>query len=129
MSTEEEVQPCKQTRTPIAPTQSELDEHRIDHLPYREWCSDCVEGFGREAPHVSDEAKVSWVPMISTDYLFITKRGAFSKNEYEPLEGEEHLKVIVVYGSKSKSLFSHVVPRKGPDEEGYAVECSVQDIL
>ena len=52
-STEEEVQPRRVQRTPVLPTQSELDEHRIDHLPYRSWCPECVEGFGREMEHQS----------------------------------------------------------------------------
>ena len=27
---------------PEQPTQSELVHHRVTHLPYREWCTDCV---------------------------------------------------------------------------------------
>ena len=129
VSTEEEVLPGKRMRTPQAPTQSELDEHGIDHLPYREWCADCVEGFGREDAHTSSEVKATWIPVVSTDYLFVTKRGIFTKTEYEPIAGEEHLKVLVVYDSKSRSLFAHAVPKKGPDEQGYVVECFVDDIL
>ena len=79
VSTEEEVLPGKRMRTPQAPTQSDLDDHRIDHLPYREWCAECVEGFGKEAAHTASEIKATWTPVVSTDYLFVTKRGIFTK--------------------------------------------------
>ena len=49
---EVEVQPQKSIRTPVTPTDAELAEHRDNgHLEYREWCPDCVEGFGREWAH------------------------------------------------------------------------------
>ena len=33
-------------------TKAEMAEHRANgHLPYRCWCPDCVEGFGREWAH------------------------------------------------------------------------------
>ena len=34
----EDVQPCKTKQTPILPSQSEVEEHNIDHIPYRAWC-------------------------------------------------------------------------------------------
>ena len=69
------------------------------------------------------------MPVISTDYLFLTARGCFARREYEPLEGEEHLKVLVVYDSLSKALFAHAVPQKGVDERGYIVDKVSTDIL
>ena len=87
-STEEEVQPRQVHRTPPLPTQSQLDEHRIDHLPYRSWCPECVEGFGREAAHTSHQNQARWVPVISCDYLFLSARGAFLRKEWAFLEGE-----------------------------------------
>ena len=78
VSIEEEVQPCKQMKSPATPTQSELDEHRVDHLPYRDWCPECVEGFGREAPHVNSNIKDAWIPVISCDDLYVTTCGAFA---------------------------------------------------
>ena len=37
IETEEETEPKRMPTTPAMPTQSDMDEHRIDHLPYREW--------------------------------------------------------------------------------------------
>ena len=87
-STEEEVQPRQVQRTPLLPTQSQLDEHRIDHLPYRSWCPECVEGFGRETAHTSHHDQARWVPVISCDYLFLSARGVFLRKEWVPLDGE-----------------------------------------
>ena len=36
---------------PKLPSQREVDEHNLTHLPYRNWCKHCVFGKGRHAPH------------------------------------------------------------------------------
>ena len=126
---EEETEPRKPMPSPQMPTQSELDEHRIDHIPYRQWCSECVEGFGRERGHTSGWGKTRSIPLISCDYMFMTARGAFTRQEFVPLQGEDVLKVLVAYDSATGSLFAHAVPRKGPDEQGYIVDQIVADVL
>ena len=120
----------KVMRTPYTPTASELADHRITHLPYRDWCPECVEAFGREAPHRSGSAsKPTWVPVISCDYLFVSARGVFSREEWRPVDPEEkHLKVLVIYDSKSRCLFAHAVPQKGVDEGRYVVDAFATDI-
>ena len=37
---------------PKLPSQREREEHQMTHLPYRSWCSHCVRGKGKEAPHL-----------------------------------------------------------------------------
>ena len=76
IETEEETKPKHTPKTPEMPTQSQMDKHHIDHLPYREWCPECVEGFGREWRHMSSSKQRS-IPLISCDYLFVTTRGVF----------------------------------------------------
>ena len=45
---EEEVQESSTIKVPDAPTKEELAEHQANgHLPYRSWCPECVEAFGR----------------------------------------------------------------------------------
>ena len=42
-----ECQECVAPRIlpdPGQPTQKQLDDHRIDHLPFRSWCPECVAG-------------------------------------------------------------------------------------
>ena len=37
---------------PKLPSQKEVDEHDLSHLPYRNWCPFCVAGKGKLASHV-----------------------------------------------------------------------------
>ncbi len=41
----------KPVRSPIQPTQQEIDQHEVSHLPYRSWCVSCVRGKGRNLAH------------------------------------------------------------------------------
>ena len=63
-----------------------------------------------EALHIRVEHESTWVPVISCDDLFQSSRGVFTCKEWKPLEGEEPLKVLVMYASKSKVLFGRAVP-------------------
>ena len=99
---EEEVQPLASAKTPQMPTLSQLREHRETHIPYRCWCEECVEGFGKEAPHLKNNQGGRTIPLISCDYLFVTSRGTFLRKDYTPIEGEESLKVLVVYCNTTK---------------------------
>ena len=56
---EEEVRPMKGLKTPDMPTKAEVARHRVSHLPYRSWCPECVEGFGREWAHKTSEEERS----------------------------------------------------------------------
>ena len=59
----EEAEERKVLPTPVLPSQADIDEHWIDHYPYRSWCGKCVEGRGRERPHfrVADRRKIATV--------------------------------------------------------------------
>ena len=36
---------------PKLPTEKEVEEHNLTHLPYRNWCPHCVAGKGKAASH------------------------------------------------------------------------------
>ena len=125
---EEDAQHQRSLRVPDMPTKEELADHRANgHLPYRCWCPDCVEAFGRERAHGHSEGRS--IPLVSCDYLFVTPRGVFRKAELTNEEQEEALKVLVAYCSATRSIFAHAVPKKGLDEKGYIVDQLKQDIL
>ena len=65
----EDVQPQQTISTPQVQPQAVIEDHRIDHCPYRSWCDECVEGFVRERAHgqVDDTHRIA---MISIDYAF-----------------------------------------------------------
>ena len=66
----EDVQPKVVVPSPEAPTASQLAEHRDGgHMPYRSWCDECVEAFGREEPHFAhDGTHKRTIPVVSLDY-------------------------------------------------------------
>ena len=127
----EEIQPARSIRTPVMPSEQELAEHRSNgHLPYRDWCPDCVEAFGREWPHKSTHGSgARTIPLISCDYLYITERGVLAKEELQEDEEIRALKALVLFCGATKTIFAHAVPKKGLDQEGYVIEQIKQDVL
>ena len=130
----EEAQPVNTLPSPYMPTQSERDDHEVSHAPYRSWCEHCVFGRGVEMAHRSgDDHSERGVALIGFDYMFLTSGDLYTRHEWN--ESEEKvvdpklvLKVLVVRDMKSKSVFAHAVRCKGSDEDGYAVQCLVDDI-
>ena len=111
---------------PGQPTQKQLDDHRVDHLPFRSWCPECVAGRATGEQHIvrKDPKQIS---TFSMDYLYCTKSRVVRKEDL--MEGEEiEMKVLVAKDSKSKTVFAHAVEAKGADEDGYAVARLVEDI-
>ena len=41
----------KRMQDPRLPTQAEVKEHQLTHLPFRSWCHHCMKGGGKEMPH------------------------------------------------------------------------------
>ena len=42
----------KKILDPRLPTQAEVDEHNLTHLPYRNWCPICVQAKGKDMDHL-----------------------------------------------------------------------------
>ena len=70
----EEARPHKPIQRPDMPSQADIDRHRVDHLPYRAWCPECVEGFGRERAHRTGPSDDRTIPLASCDYLYLSRR-------------------------------------------------------
>jgi len=122
---EDECAPKRAAPDPGAPTQQQIDDHEIDHMPYRSWCEACVSGRGIGDQHRAGPE--SQVPTISFDYLLVTKKGIKLSGQADP--GDVLLKILVVKDSMSKVISAHVVKSKGVDDDGYAVEKLTRDIL
>ena len=57
------------------PTVSEIKEHKTTHLPYRNWCDECVEAFAREWPHLhKDGPSDRRIPVIHMDYAALAEK-------------------------------------------------------
>ena len=125
---EEDCGPKRIVPDPGAPTQSEIDDHNVDHLPYRSWCECCVKGKATGEPHrrVAVESKI---PIIAFDYMFILKDKIAMKQDLTDEEMENvQVKVLVVKDTLSRSIFAHVVRRKGVEEDGYSVKRLTEDV-
>ncbi len=81
---EEECAARRVAADPGAPTAEEVEEHEVDHLPYRCWCEACVRGRGTGDQHRTGPE--SRVPVISFDYLLVTKAGVKLRGEAQPGE-------------------------------------------
>jgi hypothetical protein len=122
LAEEEQAEDIVKFPTPNQPTLSEYLDHGVTHYPYRSWCPHCVEGRGRELGHECPKAVPGAVPIVSFDYAFIGDQREISDQEGFEAAGEGAIKILVVRKSKSKCLFAHVVPSKGVDEKGFAVD-------
>jgi len=87
-------------------------------------------------------SRSSSVPIVGVDYFFMTGEGLKRRTELtftETPEGEAELleaqrsgeivKCIVIRCFSSKSIFGHVVPVKGADEEDYAANLVTSAVL
>ena len=120
LEAEAEIESLKALPTPSMPNQEVVEEHRLDHIHYRPWCDECVEGRGKERGHATAEQRSRTIPIVSFDYFFISKAGVFSRSEWGLQEDQIGQKVLLVRetpgnGGRS-SVFAHCVPQKGSDE-------------
>ena len=67
--------------TPIVPSKSEIDAHRVTHCPYRSWCRHCREGSGLDMPHAACDQEARKIPIVGFDYMFIGKRRVYRRGE------------------------------------------------
>ena len=122
----EDVQPLETMITPELPSREQIEAHRVDHWPYRSWCKECVEGFGRERDHGHKQSRVA---IISMDYAFVTPKGPIVDEGDEGWDDPSALKLLIVKDSKSGSVFAHAVVQKGIDDKRFAVDMVVRDVL
>ncbi len=106
-------------RTEAVPNDKEVEEHNVDHAVFRAWCPHCVKGRGEAYGHAKLKDKSQEVPVISVDYAYMHPEAQGEDEE------EKGMPIWVAKDSRSKMLFSRVVPQKGLDE--YAVGAPKED--
>ena len=119
VAAEQDIEPRRVVPSPVLPSASQVALHRLTHHPYRSWCDECVEAFGRERVHCSsDHPGGRSIPLISMDYLFVNDKGVWTRQELidSGVEESTTLKVLVVYDSATNGLFVHAVPCKGAND-------------
>ena len=118
------------------PKQEEVDEHNVNHILFRSWCTHCVKGKANNQGHSisASGSHESEVPIVSIDYAFVNEDGEDRKIRKErERRGEEKeagevksMPMIVIHDSKSKYVAAEIVPEKGVNE--YAVRRIAQII-
>ena len=51
----------------VWPSEAEAEQHKLTHLPIRNWCRHCVSAKGRESPH--PESSPGGLSNFATDYV------------------------------------------------------------
>ena len=138
---DDDVEPLKVAPSPIQPSQADIEEHRLTHVPYRSWCPECVEGRGLGEQRGRHAGRTHEIPVVGIDYFYITEHGLQTRSELtfaEDNEGDKLLtdarrkgdivKCLVIRCYESKNVFAHVVPCKGDDEDKFVANLAVEDL-
>ena len=91
---------------PRMPTQKEIDEYCVTHLPRRSWCEVRSKPRGREDAHASQKEKGT-KPIIAIDY----------KEFGEAEDSEDKIKTIILKDEESGRMAAHVVEQKGSADQ------------
>ena len=54
---------------PRRPSESEVREHELTHIPFRSWCRHCVRGQGVEEPCRRSDREDGGVPEVHLDFI------------------------------------------------------------
>ena len=60
----------KKLKDPLMPSVEEVAEHRMTHLPYRNWCRHCVRGRGKHSPYQVSKG-MPGLPEFHVDFCFL----------------------------------------------------------
>ena len=124
----EDMAPKRVAPDPGMPSPEEIDEHEVGHVPYRQWCEECVQGRGTGEPHGPSMGEHA-VPVVEFDYLFASQKEIYTREELdEETMKNVVVKILVVKDRKGKAIFAHTIPQKGVDADGYSVARLVEDI-
>ena len=93
----------RRRRPASRPSESVVRQHRATHIPFRDWCQECVAGAANGWPHKrGDPGLPLAVPEIHADYCFPKDR-----------VGGDYVVVLVTKDRGTKMIHAHVVPCKG----------------
>jgi hypothetical protein len=71
------------------PCHSEVEQHNITHLPFRDWCPYCVQGKAASYPHRKRKDEESDVAVISSDYMGLKHREPEEGNRFQRPRGSQ----------------------------------------
>ena len=120
---ESEAVKARLVKAPIRPSDVEVEEHMLTHLPFRAWCKHCVRGKSKGKRHSVAQRQDHVVPTLAVDYMFMhSTQGPDEEKGMPILVGRDIADGVEGTGM----IFARVVPRKGVHP--YAVKCLASDI-
>ncbi len=80
---DEDVEKIRVAPSPKLPSAEEVEEHRIAHYPFRDWCRECIEGraLGERRGQADHGHSGKLIPTVGIDYFFITKMGLKTRQD------------------------------------------------
>ena len=103
------------------PSQTEIDNHYVLHIPYRVWCPHCVKGKGVNTGHHKKKGLGDEEYVISIDYAYLGETEGQAKERYERESlGNYEDKgrgspMLVMFDRRSKSVGAAIIRQKGLD--------------
>jgi len=103
---------------PCLPTRAEIEEHRLTHLPFRNWCPFCIKGRGVERGHFRAKRDADAVGEVHVDYCFPRGSGEKGRDIREKAaEATGNMTVMVLRERDTRMVMVSVVPREGATGE------------
>ena len=83
----EDMAPKRRSPDLGLPTKDEMNDHEVDHMPFRKWCEQCAAGRGTGEQHRSRDGPHA-APIIAFDYQFVTNQKVLRRDELEGVDEE-----------------------------------------
>ena len=102
----QEVEPLAIAPSPLKPCPGDVELHRLTHLPFRDWCPECLMGRGLGEARGRHAGRQHGVPIVGVDCFYMTSGGFMGRKETgfpEAGEGKRQLNGARDKGTLSKA--------------------------
>ena len=111
----EEAEPPRKATSPTMPSAADVEEHRLTHVPFRSWCTECCMGRGLGEQRGAHTGRAHDIPIVGVDFWYITTGGVKRRDELkdsdeelkEARENGKMMKCLIVRCHATKSVFAH----------------------
>ncbi len=120
---EQVEQPRRVMRTPEMPSIEEIQSHKETHIPFRSWCSVCIQAKSRQPASKRVEKAQGEVPIIQADYCFPV---------LEPYDGSQRFNITNLTAKDNESEDIVSVTAQGNESENLVyvkAKCNVSKNL
>ena len=107
------ARPARPGSVPVLPSEAEVEQHEMTHLPFRSCCRHCTRAKSKESPH--PETSPGGVSKFATDYMFMRRDGT-------------PINILAGFDGLTEAFFANVVPCKGTSH-GHAERALAHNVL